>query len=146
LSQSQATLSTNDIVINKLAQILSYLRQGKNQSKKAKKLKEKAGMENAPMPAKQRMEDSIYGDIGDYVASNKNNSDGLVNALIILVDYLTNFIIIHANSREKKGGPYFAKPALDDEGDNREPFKLSFAEALTGRSSDSRADSTSDRP
>ena len=78
LIQSQATLSTNDIVINKLAQILSYLRQGKNQSKKAKKLKEKAGMENAPMPAKQRMEDSIYGDIGDYVASNKKGSDGLV--------------------------------------------------------------------
>lgn len=49
-------------------------------------------------------------------------------------------------SRDKKSGPYFAKPALDDEGDNREPFKLSFAEALTGRVSDSRADAASDRP
>jgi RED-like protein N-terminal region len=91
LLQSQATLSTNDIVINKLAQILSYLRQGKNQSKKAKKLKEKAGMENAPMPAKQRMEDSIYGDIGDYVASNKKGSDGLVFKLIFFLTMLLIF-------------------------------------------------------
>jgi IK cytokine len=68
-------LSTNDIVINKLAQILSYLRQGKNQSKKAKKLKEKAGMENNSAPSKPRPEDSIYGEIGDYVASKKS-SDG----------------------------------------------------------------------
>jgi len=74
--QSQATLSTNDIVINKLAQILSYLRQGKNQSKKAKKLKEKAGMENTMAPPKPRNDDSIYGNIGDYVASNKKGSDG----------------------------------------------------------------------
>jgi len=95
LIQSQATLSTNDIVINKLAQILSYLRQGKNQSKKAKKLKEKAGMENAPMPAKQRMEDSIYGDIGDYVASNKKGSDGLVLAPFFVIPLLIfNHILV----------------------------------------------------
>lgn len=37
-------------------------------------------MENAPMPSKQRMEDSIYGEIGDYVASNKKGADGLVIA------------------------------------------------------------------
>lgn len=36
--QATTTLTTNDIVINKLTQILSYLRQGRN-SKKLKKLK-----------------------------------------------------------------------------------------------------------
>ena len=41
LLQSTTTLTTNDIVINKLTQILSYLRQGRRESKKLKKLKEK---------------------------------------------------------------------------------------------------------
>lgn len=39
-TQGQATLTTNDIVINKLAQILSYLRQGSKSSKKLKKNKD----------------------------------------------------------------------------------------------------------
>ncbi|XP_065334776.1 protein Red [Cloeon dipterum] len=122
--EAQATLSTNDIVINKLAQILSYLRQGKNQSKKAKKLKEKAGIEDVPAQAKPRTGESIYGDIGDYVPSSKKGS----------------------SSHGKKSGPYFAKPALDEEGENRDSFKMSYAEALGGRSaSDARADSSQDK-
>ena len=40
--QATTTLTTNDIVINKLTQILSYLRQGRRESKKLKK-KEKGG-------------------------------------------------------------------------------------------------------
>ena len=35
--QTETTLSTNDIVINKLTQILSYLRHGVRASKKQKK-------------------------------------------------------------------------------------------------------------
>ena len=35
--QSTTTLTTNDIVINKLTQILSYLRQGRRDAKKLKK-------------------------------------------------------------------------------------------------------------
>ena len=35
--QTTTTLTTNDIVINKLTQILSYLRQGKREQKKLKK-------------------------------------------------------------------------------------------------------------
>lgn len=35
--KATTTLSTNDIVINKLTQILSYLRQGKRDAKKLKK-------------------------------------------------------------------------------------------------------------
>lgn len=37
LLQTQATLTTNDIVINKLTQILLYLRQGTRGGKKVKK-------------------------------------------------------------------------------------------------------------
>ena len=40
--KATTTLTTNDIVINKLTQILSYLRQGRRESKKLKK-KEKGG-------------------------------------------------------------------------------------------------------
>jgi len=62
--ESQTTLTTNDIVINKLTQILSYLRQGARSSKKTKKKdRNKAkGEEKGGKP----MEESIYGDIGDY--------------------------------------------------------------------------------
>ncbi|XP_069683312.1 protein Red [Periplaneta americana] len=63
--ESTATLTTNDIVINKLAQILSYLRQGGRHSKKARK-KDKG---RAAAGGKGPADDSIYGDIGDYVPS-----------------------------------------------------------------------------
>lgn len=77
--ESLATLSTNDIVINKLTQILSYLRQGKI-GKKIKKTKE-----NKEMPPPQLIpglkvnksaivEDTIYGNIGTYVAPTREKS------------------------------------------------------------------------
>lgn len=77
--ESLATLSTNDIVINKLTQILSYLRQGKA-GKKIKKTKETKEM---PPPniipglkvnKSVVVEDSIYGNIGTYVAPMKEKS------------------------------------------------------------------------
>lgn len=77
--ESLATLSTNDIVINKLTQILSYLRQGKA-GKKIKKAKETKDM---PPPniipglkvnKSVVVEDSIYGNIGTYVAPMKEKS------------------------------------------------------------------------
>jgi hypothetical protein len=50
-------------------------------------------------------------------------------------------------SREKKSGPYFAKPTLDEDGDNRESYKMSFADALAGHSGgDSRSDAAPERP
>jgi IK cytokine len=77
--ESLATLSTNDIVINKLTQILSYLRQGKI-GKKLKKPKE-----NKDMPPPQIIpglkvnkstivEDTIYSNIGTYVAPTKEKT------------------------------------------------------------------------
>jgi len=64
LIENQTSLTTNDIVINKLTQILSYLRQGMRASKKLKK-REKELIRAGKDP---RMEDSIFGDIGDYNA------------------------------------------------------------------------------
>uniref|UniRef100_A0A4W5L3S4 IK cytokine n=1 Tax=Hucho hucho TaxID=62062 RepID=A0A4W5L3S4_9TELE len=66
--EAQTTLTTNDIVISKLTQILSYLRQG-TRNKKMKK-KEKGGVKidekKAPGP---EADVSIFDDIGDYAPS-----------------------------------------------------------------------------
>lgn len=96
------TLTTNDLVINKLAQILSYLRQGSRHSKKGKKLKDGVSRSTArgdelndieiqPRSSQPPQDDSIYGDIGDYVAA-VTKKDG-------------------TQPREKKKGTsYFDKP------------------------------------
>ncbi|GAB6023945.1 hypothetical protein CHUAL_008675 [Chamberlinius hualienensis] len=75
--ESHTTLTTNDIVINKLTQILSYLRQGARANKKLKrkdkdKTKEDVGVEEKPL---KLTDESIYGDIGDYVPSTSKSSD-----------------------------------------------------------------------
>jgi len=64
LIENLTSLTTNDIVINKLTQILSYLRQGMRASKKLKK-REKELIRAGKDP---RADDSIFGDIGDYMA------------------------------------------------------------------------------
>ncbi|XP_030376621.1 protein Red [Scaptodrosophila lebanonensis] len=81
-----ATLTTNDIVINKLSQILSYLRAGGRNKKNKKRDKDKplfyekemdqvrsstnsssGGAGNAPKNSKSApVGDSIYDDVGDY--------------------------------------------------------------------------------
>lgn len=77
--ESLATLSTNDIVINKLTQILSYLRQGKI-GKKMKKTKDNKEMlppniiPGLKVNKTAIVEDSIYGNIGTYVAPMKERS------------------------------------------------------------------------
>lgn len=66
--ETQTTLTTNDIVINKLTQILSYLRQGM----RGKKLKKKEKGKNKAFDDAQRQRgklpnmESIYDDVGDY--------------------------------------------------------------------------------
>lgn len=59
--EAQTTLTTNDIVISKLTQILSYLRQG-TRNKKLKK-KEKGKLEEKKAP---EADIGIFDDIGDY--------------------------------------------------------------------------------
>nr|XP_058968623.1 protein Red-like [Pocillopora verrucosa] len=68
--ETQATLTTNDIVINKLTQILLYLRQGTRGGKKIKK-KDKAKEKDKNDKQGQRIrapeaDDSIFGEIGEY--------------------------------------------------------------------------------
>lgn len=77
------TLNTNDIVINKLAQILSYLRQGGRGKKNKKRDKDKPlfkvpeDKSDVPSSSKSRSnnnDDSIYGEIGDYKPSRSSGS------------------------------------------------------------------------
>ncbi|BFZ15018.1 hypothetical protein BsWGS_18057 [Bradybaena similaris] len=68
------TLTTNDIVINKLTQILSYLRQGKREAKKLKK-KEKGKQKEEDRAKTAFMDDSIYGEIGEYEPSFSKPKD-----------------------------------------------------------------------
>ncbi|XP_067664128.1 protein Red-like [Haliotis asinina] len=77
--EATTTLTTNDIVINKLTQILSYLRQGKRETKKLKK-KEKGKQKEEDKPKEKLIgaDDSIYGDIGQYapqVGKSKDKKD-----------------------------------------------------------------------
>lgn len=65
--ENQSTVTTNDIVINKLTQILSYLRQGVRANRKSKKKDGSKGR-------KTFQEESIYGEIGDYQPVLKSNS------------------------------------------------------------------------
>lgn len=65
---STPTLTTNDIVINKLAQILSYLRAGNRKGKKGKRMMPENRREEAeaePELRRNNIDDSIYGDIGN---------------------------------------------------------------------------------
>uniref|UniRef100_A0A803JW09 IK cytokine n=1 Tax=Xenopus tropicalis TaxID=8364 RepID=A0A803JW09_XENTR len=62
--EAQTTLTTNDIVISKLTQILSYLRQG-TRNKKLKK-KDKGRLDEKKPPEADL---NIFDDIGDYVPS-----------------------------------------------------------------------------
>ncbi|XP_056140524.1 protein Red [Lampris incognitus] len=65
--EAQTTLTTNDIVISKLTQILSYLRQGTRHKKLKKKDKGKLDEKKAP-----EADLSIFDDIGDYIPSSSS--------------------------------------------------------------------------
>uniref|UniRef100_A0A3Q3IR74 IK cytokine n=1 Tax=Monopterus albus TaxID=43700 RepID=A0A3Q3IR74_MONAL len=67
--EAQTTLTTNDIVISKLTQILSYLRQGTRHRKLKKKDKGKLDDKRAP-----EADLSIFDDIGDYIPSSTSSS------------------------------------------------------------------------
>lgn len=79
---SQATLSTNDIVINKLTQILSYLRAGTRNKKKKKldklmmekEMKETMEKEAAASEAARNANMPIYDDVGSYVPDSGGRS------------------------------------------------------------------------
>ncbi|XP_047463530.1 protein Red [Mugil cephalus] len=70
--EAQTTLTTNDIVISKLTQILSYLRQG-TRHKKIKK-KDKGKVDEKRPPDAPDADLSIFEDIGDYIPSTASSS------------------------------------------------------------------------
>lgn len=92
-AQEVQTLSTNDIVINKLSQILSYLRQGGKGKKNKKRDKDKPLFKEPELPLAARNHhhtssnakssssapkkpapgDSIYDDIGEYRPSTSSS-------------------------------------------------------------------------
>ncbi|KAL5260565.1 hypothetical protein ACHWQZ_G010646 [Mnemiopsis leidyi] len=66
-SVEKRTLTNNDIVINKLTQILSYLRQGNRYGKQKFKKKEKRKFETKAPTGPSAAEEDIFGGLGDYV-------------------------------------------------------------------------------
>ncbi|XP_055935970.1 protein Red-like [Argiope bruennichi] len=95
--ESQTTLTTNDIVIKKLTQVLSYLRQGLHNKKAKKKDKGKLKEDDGKRP--KLADDSIFGDIGDYVPSFEKKDKTKPEK--------------NADADKKKS--YFEKPRTDDE-------------------------------
>lgn len=85
--EEKPMLTTNDIVINKLAQILSYLRQGPKHSRKARRrerLQVSSPFHFFPFLTDRRLliflflqagEDIIFPDAGDYVPSAEKRAD-----------------------------------------------------------------------
>nr|XP_039271103.1 protein Red-like [Styela clava] len=71
--ESQTTLSTNDIVINKLTQILSYLRQGAREKHRKKKDRKIKTENDRPHKRPIEADMSIFDDIGEYVPTLKKN-------------------------------------------------------------------------
>merc|ERR1712130_160598 len=77
-NEQKATLSTNDIVINKLTQILSYLRAGtRNKKKKRDKmgdlLTEEDPVKSNNEAGRKDLDLPIYDDVGDYNSARKDD-------------------------------------------------------------------------
>lgn len=103
--ESHTMLTTNDIVINKLTQILSYLRQGLH-NRKGRKNKDKGKPQEKPLA--KPTDESIFGEIGDYVpaASTERPSKHREHS--------------HRDGEhdhDRKRSSYFEKPSLEDERD-----------------------------
>ncbi|KAH9394441.1 hypothetical protein TYRP_004493 [Tyrophagus putrescentiae] len=69
------SISTNEIVVNKLVQIFTNFRQGGTASKKSKKPKTEIRNVEEGSASRAPKGDSIYDDIGDYVPSVKATRD-----------------------------------------------------------------------
>ncbi|XP_065884938.1 protein Red-like [Dysidea avara] len=72
--ESHTTLSTNDIVINKLTQIISYLRQGARHPGKKGKKRGKTREERHLSRKMAAADDNIYSGIGDYIFDPKQSA------------------------------------------------------------------------
>lgn len=130
--------TTHEIVVNKLAQIFSYLRQG-GKKKNKKKDKEFKVPEPQSIPStstsvtsstlqskskKNKEDESIYGDIGDYKPPSKDYKDHRRR-----YDDRNDYHKSSSSSKSKKDkvGSYFEKPAEEEVTINIPVPKLSAA-------------------
>ncbi|CAK9294856.1 unnamed protein product [Gordionus sp. m RMFG-2023] len=119
---TQTTLTTNDIVINKLTQILSYLRQGVREHHENKA--------NLASKLMSKIDDSIYGDIGDYVPASsliKVKQTSLHQAKLKQKESMDSYKLSASNThaRDKvdevmrKASSYFQDTLIDGNEDDR---------------------------
>uniref|UniRef100_A0A8C6WTP9 IK cytokine n=1 Tax=Neogobius melanostomus TaxID=47308 RepID=A0A8C6WTP9_9GOBI len=73
--EAQTTLTTNDIVISKLTQILSYLRAGTRNKKLKRKDKGNYHLYNCPPTLYNSPLQLIFDDIGDYTPTSSKSRD-----------------------------------------------------------------------
>lgn len=88
--ESHATLTTNDIVINKLTQILSYLRQGTRGKKIKRKDKNKIDDKKPP-----EADLGIFDEVGDYIP-------------------IASKAVSREIEQRPHGGGYFEKPQMEE--------------------------------
>ncbi|KAK1788540.1 hypothetical protein P4O66_016969 [Electrophorus voltai] len=106
--EAQTTLTTNDIVISKLTQILSYLRQG-TRNKKLKR-KEKGRLDDRKAP---EADINIFEDIGDYIPSTSKPTRDKEKERYREKERERERE--RERDEEKRHHSYFEKPRADDE-------------------------------
>ncbi|XP_072315783.1 protein Red [Eucyclogobius newberryi] len=127
--EAQTTLTTNDIVISKLTQILSYLRAGTRNKRLKKKDKGKLDDKRAP-----EADISIFDDIGDYIPTSSKSREKERHREREKEREKERDRVIEREREEKSRHSYFEKPrggadeqALDVEtgpGSVRDQIKL----------------------
>ncbi|XP_060791273.1 protein Red [Neoarius graeffei] len=102
--EAQTTLTTNDIVISKLTQILSYLRQGTRNKKLKKRDKGKLDERKAP-----EADMNVFDDIGEYVPTTSKPARDKEK------ERHREKEREREREEEKRHLSYFEKPRVDDE-------------------------------
>ncbi|XP_046899021.1 protein Red [Hypomesus transpacificus] len=129
--EAQTTLTTNDIVISKLTQILSYLRQGTRNKKMKRKEKGKLDEKKAP-----EADISIFEDIGDYIPStskavrDKEKDRHRERERERDRERERERDRERDREEEKKRHSYFEKPKADDEALEIEPAPVSIKDQI----------------
>ncbi|XP_060746995.1 protein Red [Tachysurus vachellii] len=108
--EAQTTLTTNDIVISKLTQILSYLRQGTRNKKLKKRDKGKLDERKAP-----EADMNIFDDIGDYVPTTSKSTRDKEKERHRERERDREREREREREEEKRRHNYFEKPRADDE-------------------------------
>uniref|UniRef100_A0A3P8XDT4 Uncharacterized protein n=1 Tax=Esox lucius TaxID=8010 RepID=A0A3P8XDT4_ESOLU len=112
--EAQTTLTTNDIVISKLTQILSYLRQGTRNKKMKKKDKGGVKIDEKKVPGPEA-DVSIFDDIGDYAPSTSKAIRDKEKERFREKERERERERERDKEEEKRRHSYFEKPKPDDD-------------------------------